>query len=159
MGIRQERPKLFLCSQGIFTLKQRKYLSQGHYASLPSIQVLQLNHTTFVTYYLIPHSITVMCNCTKLCHANVQLQDQNVLEAEKMQKFVTRIHDELATLLAMYMGVVVGKPSPDSRRPISSGVRGQLPFMRKFSGLYWVLLTPLLRERPPTVKENHAPKP
>lgn len=62
----------------------------------------------------------------------------------KQGKFVVTGRDELATLLAMYMGVELGKPSPDSKRPISSGVRGQLPFMRKFSGLYRVLLTPRL---------------
>lgn len=62
-----------------------------------------------------------------------------------MRNFDATEYDEVATLLAMYTGVALGKPSPDSRRPISSGVRGQLPFMRKFSGLYCVLLTPLLK--------------
>lgn len=47
----------------------------------------------------------------------------------------------VVTFIAMYAGVLLVKPNPDSKRPISSGVSGQLPFMRNASGLYFVLVT------------------
>ena len=55
----------------------------------------------------------------------------------------------VVTFIAMYAGVLLVKPKPDSKRPISSGVSGQLPFMRNASGLYFVLVTLFLYTWPP----------